>query len=316
MAIAASSLVIVWSEQILERLRQRLRLRSLVRDHSAELGGRESMRLTDLKRDVSLNARTGTDQNYEAFGTPNQSDAQSITLTADQHYGISEAVNWLDEAEAPGNLMAQAQIWTTYAIEQQIQGFLRTTLRGATPSATLTISGYKDGSSTSGSAGLHWGEDGFAQRILNALLDLKVDCDTAGWPEMGRTFVTAPAVIGQIERYLRDRGRDFGVGFAADALTGVPRPVVHGWTMHPDPGILGTRTGGSGTLTGNYRSQALLAGETIRFAMQMQRMRTIPDPTAPQQLIQGLLKYGAVIPSLGASSTAEYLYEMNFQFLA
>jgi len=306
MAIAAASLVEVWSESILERVRQNLNLRSLVRDHSAELGGRHQLHLTDLKRPVTLVDRSGSDQHYEVFGTAQQPDSQNFTLDMTDYFSWNLAIPWVDELETAGNIMAQTNIWSTYQIEQRLQSDIRSALQGGAEAHTFDIPIVH-----TGGTGTKINDEAGVELLLDALLDAQVQADTDGWPMDRRYFITSPYIHGLMARYLRNKGNDFvTTGFAAGALTAGAPPTIHGWQIHKDPGITGSVA--AAATAKQFRSFCILGGETIRYAQQIQRVRVIEDPTRPQQLLQGLVRYGLLIPNPGASNTNEFFYEVHY----
>ena len=87
-----------------------------------ELAGRESLRITDTKRGITLNSRT---TNQAAFGTAQQPDTQAVLLNTDKQYDFNEAVPWLDEMEVAPSLQAAVDMWRVNTVDNKISDDIR-----------------------------------------------------------------------------------------------------------------------------------------------------------------------------------------------
>lgn len=302
MAVANSAVVKLFSDRLIERLMVPTYLRNLVVDRTAELGGRESMELTDLKRSVTLNTRTS---NNADFGTRQDADAASVTLTTDKHYDFNLGVGWLDDMETVGDLMAAAERWGTDRIEQQVQTDLQATLVAATPQSTTDLAIKVD--NNSGNNTLL--KDEGAVKILDWLVFTIAEAQARG--QSNFAFATAPKVHAAMLRYLRDKGTNFpGASIARDALTGMELPMIHGSNVYPIPVVAGRSTAAGND---QFKSHLLDPTESAHFAIQIQRTRVIPDPDGPRDLFQGLLKWGSVAPARD-NNKVETMYRLQMDF--
>lgn len=292
MPIAQSAVVKLWSERLIERLMQRTNMRGFVVDHTAELGGRKSMELTDLKQDIRLNTRNN---NNADFGARQDTDAASVTLTADKSYDFNVGVGWLDEMETVGSLAAQTNRWGTNKIEIQIQNDILAALAAADPYSTEDIA-----IKTDGTAGSLLTDEGII-KAMDWILFKVAEKENLG--QMSFAFLTGSKIRAAIMRFLRDKGHDYAQAtLARDAFTGSEIPIVGGARVYTVTSIVPDTTAAANDVNLGY---LIDPSETIHFAMQIQRTRSIPDPAGPRDLLQGLLQYGTVIPEMATGDKAE-----------
>ena len=281
MAIAAGTIVRVWSMRALDRLIFENPWQMVVDDRSAELGGRESLNITDVKRDITLNARTS---NSADFGTIQQPDTQSFRLNTDKFFDWNEAVPILDEMETGPSLAAAVDRWRVNRVVNQISADIRGVVDAATPrdQKAITIAAAAD-----------FRGDANVQNVINTFLDRQEYADAIGMPEGTRCAVVAPKIRTAISKYLLEKGTDMGPGLAAATFMGRQVSRLLGWDIAVDRSITGDFANAG---TGQLPMYFFQKNRTVIFGQQIRWARVIAHQNAPQNLWQGLLKYGSIVP--------------------
>lgn len=298
MPVSASSVVKLYAMEAYRRLYYEDPYLMVVDDKSMELGGRKSIEIADTKRGVTLNSRSSNSAN---FGSIQQPDTQSVTLDTDKHYDYNLAVPWLDEMEVAPSLAAAADMWRQITIANKRSDDIRAVVEAATPRETFDIALKTDG--TSGSVAKLRNSAG-AELVIDNLILAEEYANGSGWPMAGRALMTHPSVKSSIRRWLADHGRDLAPGsIGRSNFLGMPVDTAFGWALVDVRNIAGSSASAG---TDQFKSHYLVEGWTVCYGQQLYRNRVIESQLAPQNLYQGLVKYGSVCPEFQtAGGTAD-----------
>lgn len=301
MAVAASSLVKLFSAEAIRRLYVTGPYMGVVRDRSAEMMGRKELELTDTKRTITLNARTSNNAN---FGTAGDPDTQSFTLVKDKDYDFNEGVPWLDELEVAPSLAQATEHWSMVRVVNQISADIRAKLEAAQPRQTWDVALKTGGQAVAGTPHLR-NLDG-AQLIIDNFQIAQEFAEAVGMGMMPRAVIVPPSIQTAVNRFFTDKGRDFPQGaLGTEVIMGRNVMAPFGWAIIVDPTVPDNPdTAGNNKLKCHF----VVRNHTIDFGQQLNRTRIIPDPYAPRNLYQGLLAYGALVVEAAESAGAAELY--------
>lgn len=275
----------VWSAMLLKQFdRVHVAAKGTNKDYEGDIKGYGSSVRINAIGDITVSSYTrNTD-----ITAAEEIDMTNQVLNIDQGDVIHFGVDDLDKAQARADFMSRASQRATYALSQQTDYFLFTTIANGVSSANTL---------TAATIGLAAGE----KSILEQLATMQVNLDEQDVPEDGRVAFLPPWTEAMLR--LDERFTGFNTGDAQGPLKGTPIGRAMGFTIYKSNNL--PRASGSpiaGTGSGAYTIIGCHPDATT-FAEQMDTMRAYEPPLRFGDAVKGLHVYGAKVTRPHAITT-------------
>lgn len=265
----------IWSALLLKQFdRVHVAAKGTNKDYEGEIKGYGSSVRINSIGDIAVSAYTrNTD-----ITAAEDIDMASQVLQIDQGDVIHFQVDNLDKAQARADFMGRASERATYAMSQQTDSFIFTTIANGAASANVQ---------TAATVGLGAGE----KSILEYLALMQVTLDENDVPMDGRVAFLPPWTEAMLR--LDERFTGFNTGDAQGPLKGTPIGRAMAFTIYKSnnlPRATGSAIAGTGA--GAYTIIGCHPDATT-FAEQMDTLKAYEAPLRFNDAVKGLHVYGA-----------------------